>query len=264
MHRSQFTEKDKQIEYINQYYDQLHQEKLTNKKTIEEAIRRQNFDCDQIQNMKSLNVPCQREIEPTPSRIPIRHHEQDSYPAPAYPRFEPQAQNPAYLPMNQPMKYSNPASHYPEIDRRYLECPEIPQNYYEKSPIELHHEMRPNFNRFPQGDHRYVYNTPSIPQGHFVADQCPPPRPLMYCGDQNTSNFNQNAPCRDQNTSNFNQNFVQNAPCTCQCNTKIPIRVIPTLKNRTDELPVRDLRNQWLDTYNAARMERKNNIIKNR
>lgn len=48
--------KDKYVDYVNRYYDMIQKEKLSNKKKVEDAIKRQNFDIDQIQATNASKV----------------------------------------------------------------------------------------------------------------------------------------------------------------------------------------------------------------
>lgn len=262
MHR-QCIDKNKQIEYINQYYDQLRQEKLVNKKTIEDALRKQNFDYEHIQKPNTPDPPHPRSIQSDdhfaePYTPPKRSHDLDYSNTPAqsphtyHVDYHPSEYAPVAENHNQPEQ-----THYREGDyQRSCDCSQCPPRYVEKIPQLTRYQYpshpQVNINTYRHnGDQCSTYEAPFPPYASSPSfDRTPlPVKPSIHCdGDQHG--------CQTNHTYHFAE---KSHPCQCHLHSSMP-----KLKNQFDQIKTRDLRAEWLNTYATARMERKNNIKKNR
>lgn len=317
--------KDKYIDYVNRYYDMIQQEKLSNKKKVEEAIKRQNFDVDQIQatNTTKIEKSSPPPTEPTP---PFHAHpsndvadQQNFRNAPRGDNFYPTSpehycdtDKASLSQAMMPYKYSPPAQRIAD-DRAY----EIVPN---QAPVESHAPM--HYNAYPTNYDYYSLppqractcscfrppNLPTtlsqIPRTGYDLRELPPARdfrgqhwhdgqPFRYdkCGDNDLAQHphahyappyygtpapqQHFSPAVEMMHSNVNgYNYMSARPpllpkhSPCVYNVSSPL-IPKEIQRNPPQKPastsfMNSMRLEWEKNFNAARIERGNNVLKNR
>lgn len=329
---------DKYIDYVNRYYDMIQQEKLSNKKKVEEAIKRQNFDIDQIQATNASKIEKSSSTKPSspptePNQPLYAHHASDMAEQQNF-RNAPRGDN--YYPTSPehycdnssdkanmsmaPYKFSSPRQRIAD-ERSY----EIVPSQVPVEPHPMHYETYPsNYDYYapppPQRTSTCTcscFRQPNMPMHAGVNQisrvgydlpQLPPTRDYRNansmqhwhdnshfkydkCGDNDFSHSHSHpyghyaAPYYAANQQQFNPvemvhsnvnsyNYFSPRPplvakhSPCVHNVSSPLIPKEIQRNPPQKPPstsfMNSMRLEWEKNFNAARIERENNVLKNR